>query len=45
MISYFNRKANAYDTVLQMCRWFGYRSGYEDLCRILLDGFQEFVIM
>ena len=23
-----------YDTLLQMGRWFGYRNGYEDLCRI-----------
>ncbi|MEN8603084.1 Z1 domain-containing protein [Microbacterium rhizosphaerae] len=32
--SYFVRSASAYDTLLQMGRWFGYRSGYEDLCRI-----------
>jgi hypothetical protein len=25
-----------YDTLLQMGRWFGYRDGYEDLCRIWL---------
>ena len=23
-----------YDTLLQMGRWFGYRPGYEDLCRL-----------
>ena len=23
-----------YDTLMQMGRWFGYRPGYEDLCRI-----------
>ena len=23
-----------YDTLLQMGRWFGYRPGYEDLCRV-----------
>ena len=23
-----------YDTLMQMGRWFGYRQGYEDLCRI-----------
>ena len=23
-----------YDTLMQMGRWFGYRDGYEDLCRI-----------
>jgi len=32
--SYFVRSSSAYDTLLQMGRWFGYRSGYEDLCRI-----------
>lgn len=36
-ISYFSRNANAYDTMLQMCRWFGYRKGYEDLCRIYIS--------
>ncbi|WP_457098969.1 Z1 domain-containing protein [Microbacterium sp. P5_E9] len=34
--SYFVRSASAYDTLLQMGRWFGYRPGYEDLCRIWL---------
>lgn len=48
MISYFNRKANAYDTILQMCRWFGYRPGYEDLCRIYMtqeniDNFEDVI--
>lgn len=32
--SYFVRASNAYDTLLQMGRWFGYRGGYEDLVRI-----------
>lgn len=32
--SYFVRSANAYDTLLQMGRWFGYRRGYGDLVRI-----------
>ncbi|MGV0387973.1 Z1 domain-containing protein [Corynebacterium sanguinis] len=32
--SYFVRKASAYDTLLQMGRWFGFRRGYEDLPRI-----------
>jgi hypothetical protein len=32
--SYFVRSASAYDTLLQMGRWFGYRHGYEDLCRV-----------
>lgn len=34
VVSYFLRTASAYDTLLQMGRWFGYRSGYEDLPRI-----------
>lgn len=32
--SYYLRAAGAYDTLLQMGRWFGYRPGYLDLCRI-----------
>jgi hypothetical protein len=32
--SFFVRSASAYDTLLQMGRWFGYRQGYEDLPRI-----------
>lgn len=32
--SYFIRSAAAYDTLLQMGRWFGYRPGYGDLPRI-----------
>ena len=35
--SYFLRDARAYDTLLQMGRWFGYRDGYEDLCRLWLS--------
>ena len=34
MVSYFVRTASAYDTLLQMGRWFGYRRGYEDLPRV-----------
>ena len=33
-VSFFVRTASAYDTLLQMGRWFGYRSGYADLTRI-----------
>lgn len=32
--SYFVRSASAYDTLLQMGRWFGFRRGYEDLVRV-----------
>lgn len=38
-ISYFYRNSKAYDTLLQMGRWFGYRTGYEDLFRIWMDEF------
>lgn len=34
VVSFFIRAATAYDTLLQMGRWFGYRRGYEDLPRI-----------
>lgn len=34
IVSFFVRQARAYDTLLQMGRWFGYRPGYEDLPRI-----------
>jgi hypothetical protein len=37
MTSYFYRRAGASDTLLQMGRWFGYRDGYEDLCRLWID--------
>ena len=33
-VSYYIRPAKNYDTLLQMGRWFGYRSGYVDLCRL-----------
>lgn len=36
VISYYNRNSVAYDTLLQMCRWFGYRFGYEELCKIYM---------
>jgi hypothetical protein len=32
--SYFIRTARTYDSLLQMGRWFGFRLGYIDLCRI-----------
>ena len=34
MISYYARLSKMYDTLLQMGRWFGYRDGYADLCRL-----------
>ena len=35
-VSYFLRSAKMpmYDTLMQMGRWFGYRQGYGDLCRL-----------
>jgi len=34
VVSFFVRGAQAYDTLLQMGRWFGFRQGYQDLPRI-----------
>jgi len=34
IVSFFVRTASAYDTLLQMGRWFGFRLGYSDLPRI-----------
>ena len=36
IVSYVLRNSLASDTLLQMGRWFGYRKGYEDLCRVYL---------
>jgi hypothetical protein len=36
-VSYFFRFTKMYDSLLQMGRWFGYRDGYADLCRIWLS--------
>ncbi len=33
-ISYYLRASKMYDTLMQMGRWFGYRPGYVDLCRL-----------
>lgn len=47
VVSYYSRNAKAYDALMQMARWFGYRSGYEDLCRIWMSrqtaGWYKFV--
>lgn len=34
IISYYYRNSTAYDSLLQMGRWFGYRTGWIDLCRV-----------
>lgn len=46
LVSYYVRRANAYDTLLQMGRWFGYREEYVDLTRLyttatLADRFRD----
>jgi hypothetical protein len=33
-VSYYLRASTMYDTLMQMGRWFGYRPGYVDLCRL-----------
>jgi hypothetical protein len=33
-ISYYLRTTKMYDSLMQMGRWFGYRHGYVDLCRL-----------
>ncbi len=35
--SYFLRASIMYDTLMQMGRWFGYRFGYVDVCRLYLS--------
>lgn len=35
-VSYFLRNSLMYDTLLQMGRWFGYRDGYADVCRVYM---------
>ncbi|PGN62197.1 endonuclease [Priestia megaterium] len=37
-ITYYYRNTLMYDTLMQMGRWFGYRKGYMDLCRIYTSG-------
>lgn len=48
-VSYFLRASRMYDTLMQMGRWFGYRPGYIDLCRLyttedIIDWFQHITI-
>jgi len=33
-VSYYIRSTKMYDSLMQMGRWFGYRPGYVDLCRL-----------
>lgn len=34
VVSYYYRNSKAYDSLLQMGRWFGYRRGWIDVCRV-----------
>ena len=34
IVSYFTRPSRMYDTLMQMGRWFGYRDGFIDVCRL-----------
>ncbi|MEO9470090.1 MULTISPECIES: Z1 domain-containing protein [Sphingomonadales] len=36
-VSYMYRNTRMYDTLMQMGRWFGYRPGYEDVCKVHLS--------
>lgn len=49
-IAYFLRTTSTVDALLQMCRWYGFRSGYGDLIRIwttqgIADWFVELAIV
>ena len=35
-VSYFYRNSSTFDVLMQMGRWFGYREGYSDLCKIYI---------
>ncbi len=35
-VSYFYRNTSTFDVLMQMGRWFGYRDGYADLCKIFI---------
>lgn len=41
IVSYIYRNSMAYDTLMQMGRWFGYRSNYDDLCRVWMDSISQ----
>jgi hypothetical protein len=47
--SYFHRGAKAYDTLMQMGRWFGYRPRYTHLCRVfapysIISNFRKIIL-
>ncbi|MGL5982363.1 MAG: Z1 domain-containing protein [Cetobacterium sp.] len=35
-VTYFTRNSLFYDTLMQMGRWFGYRDGYSELCKLFI---------
>lgn len=35
-VSYFYRNTSTFDVLMQMGRWFGYRDGYDDICKIYI---------
>ncbi|MDQ0076799.1 Z1 domain-containing protein [Arthrobacter oryzae] len=37
LVSYFHRSVGAADTMMQMARWFGYRDGFQDVCRLWIS--------
>lgn len=37
VVSFFMRSSSQYDTLMQMGRWFGYRTGFEDLPRVWME--------
>lgn len=41
-ISYFRRRAQATDTLMQMGRWFGFRKGYRDLVRLYMGRMEKY---
>ncbi len=48
-VSYYMRASKMYDTLMQMGRWFGYRPGYVDLCRLyttaeLVDYYRDITV-
>jgi len=48
-VSYFLRTSRMFDTLMQMGRWFGFRPGYADLCRVfttksLFGAFREITL-
>lgn len=40
-VSYYRRRAGAADTLMQMGRWFGFRSGYKDLVRLYIGDHEQ----